>query len=263
MTMLKTNIPPTAAAISALIGNRLAMALMAHVNSNACGDLYVPLRAKPTSALVQLIGQAAAEKLCAAYGGRTISIPQCDALRRSVRDADICRMAAEGTTQTEIARHFEMTDRQVRNILKASGVQPMKTEKTEATGVRYIRARQLLQQYVPFSEATLRRKVAAGEFPQPVKLSTRVVAWKLDDVIAWGLRHDKAAQANPETVAEPATVSASKPSAVGGRVFELWESVKNEKGTVTHASAPGVVMPYSAWQFARLLAAEYGASKSA
>lgn len=171
MTMLKTNIPPTAAAISALIGNRLAMALMAHVNSNACGDLYVPLRAKPASALAQLIGQTAAEKLCAVYGGRTISIPQCDALRRSVRDADICRMATEGTTQTEIARHFEMTDRQVRNILKASGVQPMKTAKPESAGVRYIRARQLLQQYVPFSAATLRRKVAAGEFPQPVKQS--------------------------------------------------------------------------------------------
>ena len=61
----------------------------------------------------------------------------------------------------------------------------MQTETTNQAGVRYIRARQLLQQYVPFSEATLRRKVAAGEFPQPVKLSARVVAWKLDDVMEW------------------------------------------------------------------------------
>ncbi len=61
----------------------------------------------------------------------------------------------------------------------------MQTENPTTTGTRYIRANQLLQQFVPFSPSTLRRKVLAGEFPQPVKLSARVVAWRLDDVIAW------------------------------------------------------------------------------
>lgn len=61
----------------------------------------------------------------------------------------------------------------------------MQNETTNRAGVRYIRARQLLQEYVPFSEATLRRKVAAGEFPKPVQLSARVVAWKLEDVMEW------------------------------------------------------------------------------
>lgn len=61
----------------------------------------------------------------------------------------------------------------------------MQTENQNTTGTRYIRANQLLQQFVPFSPSTLRRKVLAGEFPQPVKLSARVVAWRLDDVIAW------------------------------------------------------------------------------
>lgn len=35
---------------------------------------------------------------------------------------------------------------------------------------------------LPFSAATLWRKVAAGTFPKPVKLSTRVTAWRVADV---------------------------------------------------------------------------------
>jgi prophage regulatory protein len=35
---------------------------------------------------------------------------------------------------------------------------------------------------LPFSAATLWRKVAAGTFPKPVKLSNRVTAWRVSDV---------------------------------------------------------------------------------
>lgn len=35
---------------------------------------------------------------------------------------------------------------------------------------------------VPFSPATLWRKVKSGAFPQPVKLSERVTAWRVGDV---------------------------------------------------------------------------------
>lgn len=38
---------------------------------------------------------------------------------------------------------------------------------------------------LPFSGATLWRKVAAGEFPAPVKLSDRVTAWSSESVAAW------------------------------------------------------------------------------
>jgi predicted DNA-binding transcriptional regulator AlpA len=52
-----------------------------------------------------------------------------------------------------------------------------------ATG--YIRQAQLIPTFVPFSSATLWRKVKAGEFPKPMKLSTRVTAWRVEDVRAW------------------------------------------------------------------------------
>lgn len=51
---------------------------------------------------------------------------------------------------------------------------------------RFIRQRQLLEDgYVPFSHATLWRKVADRSFPAPVKLSCRVTAWRLADIQKW------------------------------------------------------------------------------
>jgi len=38
---------------------------------------------------------------------------------------------------------------------------------------------------LPFSAATLWRKVGAGTFPKPIKLSTRVSAWRVAEVRAF------------------------------------------------------------------------------
>lgn len=40
---------------------------------------------------------------------------------------------------------------------------------------------------LPFSAPTLWRKVKAGTFPKPVKLSERVTCWKVGEVRAWML----------------------------------------------------------------------------
>lgn len=48
----------------------------------------------------------------------------------------------------------------------------------------YVRQK-LLMQLLPFSPATLWRKVASGDFPKPVKLSDRVTGWKVSEVRAW------------------------------------------------------------------------------
>lgn len=52
-----------------------------------------------------------------------------------------------------------------------------------ATG--YVRLKQLVPNIIPFSPATLWRKVRAQTFPAPVKLSVGVTAWKVEDVRAW------------------------------------------------------------------------------
>lgn len=52
-----------------------------------------------------------------------------------------------------------------------------------ATG--YVREFHLIPGALPFSTATLWRKVKAGTFPKPVKLSERVTAWRVEDVREW------------------------------------------------------------------------------
>jgi predicted DNA-binding transcriptional regulator AlpA len=42
---------------------------------------------------------------------------------------------------------------------------------------------------LPFSSATLWRKVAAGTFPRPIKLSERVTCWRVSEVRAWMAIH--------------------------------------------------------------------------
>ncbi len=49
----------------------------------------------------------------------------------------------------------------------------------------FIRQSKLIPNIIPFSAATLWRKVKNGEFPRPIKLSERVTAWKVEDIRAW------------------------------------------------------------------------------
>ena len=50
--------------------------------------------------------------------------------------------------------------------------------------IGFVREREPLQ-IIPFSHATLWRKVKTGDFPRPVKLSDRITAWRAEDVRAW------------------------------------------------------------------------------
>lgn len=49
----------------------------------------------------------------------------------------------------------------------------------------FLRLHQIVPALLPFSAATLWRKVKAGSFPAPVKLSERVTAWRTQDVQEW------------------------------------------------------------------------------
>jgi predicted DNA-binding transcriptional regulator AlpA len=48
----------------------------------------------------------------------------------------------------------------------------------------FLRQPQVLT-FVPISKSTLWRRVQARTFPQPVKLSQRVTAWRAEDVCHW------------------------------------------------------------------------------
>lgn len=52
-------------------------------------------------------------------------------------------------------------------------------------GGSFVRQSQLIPAILPFSSATLWRKVRDGSFPKPVKLSDRITAWRSEDVQHW------------------------------------------------------------------------------
>ena len=50
----------------------------------------------------------------------------------------------------------------------------------------FVRLKQLLStSVVPFSAATAWRRVRAGTFPQPVRVSPQVTAWRVGEVRQW------------------------------------------------------------------------------
>ena len=51
--------------------------------------------------------------------------------------------------------------------------------------VGYIRQAGLIPHILPFSPATLWRMVQEGRFPAPYKLSKRITAWRLTEVLSW------------------------------------------------------------------------------
>jgi predicted DNA-binding transcriptional regulator AlpA len=67
----------------------------------------------------------------------------------------------------------------IRNFLMSTiNVKPVKSP------AAMVRVRDLLG-IVPFSAATIWRRVRAGTFPAPVKISKGITAWRLADIEAW------------------------------------------------------------------------------
>jgi predicted DNA-binding transcriptional regulator AlpA len=49
----------------------------------------------------------------------------------------------------------------------------------------FVRQSALIPHIVPFSPATLWRKVKSKDFPAPVKLSARITAWRVHEIREW------------------------------------------------------------------------------
>ena len=58
-------------------------------------------------------------------------------------------------------------------------------EIVELPAIGFVRQSRLIPTIIPFSSATLWRKVKAGTFPAPVKLSQRVTAWRVEQIREW------------------------------------------------------------------------------
>jgi predicted DNA-binding transcriptional regulator AlpA len=70
-------------------------------------------------------------------------------------------------------------------IIGERAVTPEQAATNRARGKGPRRSRPGTAAIVPISSATFWRKVRAGKFPAPVKLSERVTAWRAEDVRQW------------------------------------------------------------------------------
>ena len=68
---------------------------------------------------------------------------------------------------------------------------------SELPTIGFLRQSQIIPALIPFSSATLWRKVKAGTFPAPDKLSERVTAWRVEEVRKWMQARSPACQASP------------------------------------------------------------------
>lgn len=58
------------------------------------------------------------------------------------------------------------------------------TESLTLPDTGFVRQKLLLR-FVPFSKSTLWRRVNAGLFPAPIRLSVGITAWRVEDVRRW------------------------------------------------------------------------------
>ncbi|MCL6247278.1 AlpA family phage regulatory protein [Acinetobacter sp. ANC 4945] len=50
---------------------------------------------------------------------------------------------------------------------------------------RIIKARPPKKGILPMGESTIWEKVRRGEFPQPIKISSRITCWRKSDIVEW------------------------------------------------------------------------------
>ncbi len=62
---------------------------------------------------------------------------------------------------------------------------PARTNFDELPNDGFVRQAQIIPSPLPFSGATLWRRVRDGSFPAPVKLGPRTTAWRVKDIRAW------------------------------------------------------------------------------
>ena len=118
---MNDNLPPLMREIVGLVGLGPAIALSRAYPGIA---LRVPTGALPhgdtRAGLVRLMGEAAAGKFVAHFGGERLTIPKCEQALRYKRDRRIIIGYTVGQSVMALAREHDLSERQIRTILKRS-----------------------------------------------------------------------------------------------------------------------------------------------
>jgi hypothetical protein len=106
-------IPPRLQEISSYFGHQTAMVLLLHYSGV---HLHIPKKPNPLHKLAELLGMAEFSKLCTMFGDNSLQIPRAANAIRALRNQAILKDFASGILQSDIARHYGITERQVNKI---------------------------------------------------------------------------------------------------------------------------------------------------
>jgi Mor family transcriptional regulator len=104
-------------------------ALLVLVDKFGGSTLKVPAREADRSKLGRLIGEEATKILVRLLGGDSIYLPKATSLQQFLRSREILRMRNEGAKISDIARHFNITERAVAINLSRSASSVRNQEK--------------------------------------------------------------------------------------------------------------------------------------
>ena len=81
--------------------------------------------------------------------------------------------------------HSEISELLTMTILASTAERKARTYTTAKGFTRTIKGRPARRGFLPMGESTIWEKVRRGEFPKPVKISSRITAWKRAEILEW------------------------------------------------------------------------------
>ena len=160
-----------------------AVALQLHLNPDTVAWQSLGLRSAPGASVGQLFGERIRVAIQHAVHESLPTIEVTEELRRiKVRPWDFSTWCDD--IGAPCPAEFPRTDPRVGGPAVPGGG-PMPKRRAPQVSSEFIRQADLIPALVPFSPATLWRKVKSGEFPAPQKLSTSITAWRRSDIEAW------------------------------------------------------------------------------
>ena len=126
-TIMHKPLPAQTQLVADVIGRDRALYLVRNWKrmSSSCAKrpericIYIPEKLTVDHELVRVMGWPDAAKLVKAFRREILELSMCDDIQRGWRNQAICRLAREAKMKPpELSEWFEISERQVRNVLK-------------------------------------------------------------------------------------------------------------------------------------------------
>lgn len=108
-------LPTSLCRIAEYCGDDTMLLLWEHYGG---GHVSIPKQLTPEHHLCQTLGATKAMALSAAFGGEVLGIPRANAARLAARNAAIRTDYANGLTQHQLARRYQLAERQIGSICR-------------------------------------------------------------------------------------------------------------------------------------------------